>query len=179
MRGHFACSTSSVDESLNARFRHRTLRIERQGAGRAPAGGLGRRRAASSRQAKVGRRLPSANFRPGADLRERLLSGKLLEMICRASSRKLALALLLAVSEHRAAGAPACVSEAASASTGVPNVPTPMANCPGNWASIKPAAFKEPIENPHRLGWREWTFLASGLGVVLILSAGAMRVARR
>lgn len=98
-------------------------------------------------------------------------------MICRARSRKPA--LLLAVGAYRAAASPACVSEAASAPIDAPNGPNSISKRPQSWASIEPAAFKEPIDNPHRLDWHEWAFLASDWGIVLVLSAGAMRVARR
>ena len=117
--------------------------------------------------------------RPAAVLRERLLSGKLLDMIRRVRDCKLALPLLLAVGAYQAAAAPACVSALASANIVVSNAPTSNSKCPQNWASIKPADFKEPIENPFRLGWREWTLLASGIGFVFVLSAAAVRVARR
>ena len=100
-------------------------------------------------------------------------------MIRRVRDCKVALPLLLAVGAYQAAAAPACVSAVASATLVVPNAPTSSSKCPQNWASIKPANFKEPIENPFRLGWLEWTLLASGVGFVFVLSAAAMRVARR
>ena len=100
-------------------------------------------------------------------------------MIRRVRDCKLALPLLLAFGAYQAAAAPVCASAAASATIVVPNAPTSSSKCPQNWASIKPADFKEPIENPFRLGWREWTLLASGVGFVFVLSAAAVRVARR
>ena len=96
--------------------------------------------------------LMAGGLGPEAVLTERLLSGKLLDMIRRVRDCKLALPLLLAVGAYQAGAAPACASTVASATLVVPNAPTSSSKCPQNWASIKPANFKEPIENPFRLG---------------------------
>jgi hypothetical protein len=99
-------------------------------------------------------------------------------MTRRTGSFKIALALLLAVGAYQAAAAPACVSEAASAAIVVSTVPTSSSECVQSWASIKPADFKEPIENPHSLSWQDWILVLSVPGALVVLAAVAVRLAR-
>jgi len=98
----------------------------------------------------------------------------------RGRSRKLVLMLLLASGTCHAVAAPACGSaEAPSAPTVASNVPNSGSQCPQSWALIKPAEVKEPIENPFRLGWREWGLVVAGVAFLFAVSATAVRMARR
>lgn len=94
--------------------------------------------------------------------------------------RKLVLLLALALGTCDARAAPSCApTKAANLRSVAPNLLPSSSACPGDWASIKPADFKEPIENPSGPSWREWTLLASGLGVIVVFLAVAVRLARR
>lgn len=67
----------------------------------------------------------------------------------------------------------------ASARGGARLVPASSPGCVQEWASIKPAAFKEPIENPHRLSWQEWALLASVPAFIVAVATVFFRRSRR
>jgi hypothetical protein len=67
----------------------------------------------------------------------------------------------------------------ASAPGGAQLVPASGLGCVQDWASIKPAAFKEPIENPHRLSWQEWTLLTSVPAFIIAVATVFFRCFRR
>jgi len=95
-------------------------------------------------------------------------------------SRSFVLALVLALSVGHATALPACLSaEVAAASSGAHSASTPEPECGQTWTSIKPAEAKVPIENPHRLGWREWAALAAGVGLLGLIAAGFVSLLRR
>src|SRR6185312_9963673 len=94
-----------------------------------------------------------------------------------ASTFTLALALTLVPGFGDAAAVPACLSAAAASAASVaPGASTTGSGCDRRGASITPADGKEPIENPHRLGWQEWTFLAATAGSLGLLAAGVIRL---
>jgi len=95
------------------------------------------------------------------------------------SCKLLLVALLTAGACDVGAQGPCAPAATASASGRAQFVPASGPGCVQDWASIKPAAFKEPIENPHRLGWREWTFLTSVAAFIVAVAKAFFRRSRR
>jgi hypothetical protein len=94
-------------------------------------------------------------------------------------SRGSVLLMMLVLGTCDAAVGPTCVAtKAPSAAAVAPTETTSGSGCATDWASIKPADSKEPIENPHRLGWQEWTVVASALGLLGVLTVVLVRFSR-
>ena len=90
--------------------------------------------------------------------------------------RGIVLLLMLVLGACDATADPTCVAtKAPSAAAVAPTEATPGSGCATDWASIKPAESKERIENPHRLGWQEWTVVASALGLLGVLAVVLVR----
>ena len=94
-------------------------------------------------------------------------------------SRGIVLLLMFVLGSCYATAGPACVAtKAPSAAAVTPTDATSGSGCATDWASIKPAESKEPIENPHRLGWQEWTVVVSAVGLLGVLAVVLVRFAR-
>jgi len=105
---------------------------------------------------------------------------KRLAMNHRIRTCKIMLALVLAFSLGDACAAPSCSSATAASSSSVaPSFPTAESECARDWASITPAEGKARIENPHQLGWQEWSVIAGGVGLLGLFAAGVVRLLRR
>ena len=88
----------------------------------------------------------------------------------------LVLLLMLVLGAGDAADATTCVAVKAPSA---PAAARSDAGCATDWSAIRPADFKEPIANPHRLGWQEWTALACAVALLGVLAAVVARFSRR
>ena len=87
----------------------------------------------------------------------------------------LVLLLILVLGACDAAAAATC--EAVKAPS-APAAARSDSGCATDWSAIRPADFKEPIANAHRLGWQEWAALACAVGLLGVLAAVVTRFSR-